>query len=92
MIAFMSNTWFLLYFFFVLLLHLTCSRNVSHLNEYPVWSDPKTNHMFFASTRINIDNKINNWNLIVRKQKYLKVEDVRLVVLEDFFSSLYELD
>lgn len=48
--------------------------------------------MFFASTRINIDNKINNWNLIVRKQKYLKVEDVRLVVLEDFFSSLYELD
>ena len=77
-IAFMSNTCFLLYFFFVLLLQLTYSKNVFHLNEYSVWSDPKINHLFFASTRINIDNKINKilLNLIIRKHKYLKVEFV----------------
>lgn len=64
-----------------------CWKNVSHLKEYSVWSDPKINNLFFVSTRINIDNKIDKivLNLIIRMHKYFKIEYVRSVVLEDIF-------
>lgn len=82
-------------FSFVLLLHLMCSKNVSHLNEYSVCSDPKISHLFFASTRTNIDNKINKilLNLIIRKPS-MEVEYIRsVVVLADIlFPCLEEPD
>lgn len=59
-----------------------CSKYVSHINEYSVCSDPKINHLFFAPTRINIDNKINKilLNLIIRELS-MEVEYIRSVVV-----------
>lgn len=85
----------LVIFSFVLLLHLMCSKNVSPLNEYSVCSDPKINHLFFASIRMNIDNQINKilLNLIIRKPS-MEVEFIRTVaVLGDIlFPRLEEPD